>query len=115
VIAVVIAAGVALVAVRISLHRAPLITILGIGLLGLAFHTGALRLPTAVVAPITRAHVALLSWQQRASATLACAVTASGTVQGKTSPATERVARGCGLADPAGDPPAPVSGSAPSG
>jgi hypothetical protein len=114
VIAVVIAAGVALVAVRIFLHRAPLITILGIGLLGLALHSGALRLPTAVVAPITRIHVALLSWQQRASATLACDVASSDTVQGMTSPATERVARGCGLADPAGDSPAPASGPAPS-
>jgi hypothetical protein len=70
---VVIAGVVAVVAICLSVRRAPLTTILGVGLSGFAVHAGVLALPPAVVGPVTRAGLTLQSWQQRQSGNLACA------------------------------------------
>ena len=96
--AVLIGGVAALVAIRLALRRAPLTTMLGIGVLGLALHGGVIRLPAAIVAPVTRAHLALQGWQRRQAGDLACQVAATSTLLGTGGSAADRVARGCGLA-----------------
>jgi hypothetical protein len=86
------------VAIRLALRRAPLTTMLGIGVLGLALHAGVIRLPAAIVAPVTRAHLALQGWERRQAGDLACQVAATSTLLGTGGSVADRVARGCGLA-----------------
>jgi hypothetical protein len=55
-----------------GLRRAPLTTMLSVGLLGCAFQAGVLRLPPVITGPVTHADTALHGWQQRQSAALGC-------------------------------------------
>ena len=70
----IIAAVLALGALGAGLRRAPLITLLCVGLLGFGLHTGALALPAAITTPVAHADAALHAWQQRQSAALACEI-----------------------------------------
>jgi hypothetical protein len=63
-----------LAALGVGLRRAPLITLLCIGLIGFGLHTGALALPAAVTTPVAHANATLHAWQQRQSAALACQI-----------------------------------------
>jgi hypothetical protein len=70
----IVAALLGLAALGVCVRRAPLITLLCVGLLGFGLHTGALALPAAITTPYARADAALHLWQQRQSAALACQI-----------------------------------------
>jgi hypothetical protein len=78
----IIASLVVLGALYAGLRRAPLMTVLTVGLIGCAFQFHALRLPSVITAPITRADAALQSWQQRQSVGLGCEISRSNELIG---------------------------------
>lgn len=66
-----------LAAIRASLRRAPVITTITAGLLILGVQSGVLRLPSVIVAPLSRTEAALHAWQRQQSLTIGCAVAQS--------------------------------------
>jgi hypothetical protein len=61
-------------ALLVGLRRAPVMTLLSLGLLGLGLHTGVVSMPAAITTPFARADADVHAWQQRQSAALACHV-----------------------------------------
>jgi hypothetical protein len=100
VIIVVLGALVAFVTLRLALRRAPLPTMLGIGLLGLGFHTGVIALPAAVTAPVDRADARLKDWQQRQSTQLGCDIVQTNELLGSEGPRFFDGGAACPSVDP---------------
>jgi len=74
VLIVALAGLLAFLALRLALRRAPLPTLVVLGLIGLGLHTGALALPPAVTAPVTRADAQLKAWQRRQATRMSCEI-----------------------------------------
>jgi hypothetical protein len=91
----IIASLVTLGALCACLRRAPLLTVLCVGLLGWAVQTQALRLPHVITGPITHAQTALQGWQQRQSAALGCEITLTNAL---IAPGESQIGRAGGLA-----------------
>jgi len=72
---------VVLVILRAGLRRIPLLTLLCVGLLGFALHTGALSLPAAIRTPVAHLSSAVRAWQKRQIAALSCEVAQSSAIQ----------------------------------
>ena len=87
------------------LRRAPVTTLCAIGLLGVAFHTGILRLPSALTGPVVRADAALRRWQQRQTAALACDIAANNALAGSEDVHGVTVDQACGGAGQTADLP----------
>lgn len=71
-----------LLVLRALLRRAPVATLCAIGLLGVAFHAGVLRIPSAATGPVVRADARLHRWQRRQAAALACDIAADHALAG---------------------------------
>ena len=82
--------------VRAGLRRAPLVTLLCIGLLGFTVNSGALALPAAVTTPM--AHIAgdVRAWQHRQSDALSCAAAEANALRNEDQASLERAGRLCG-------------------
>ena len=92
---VVIAALLASAALLACLRRAPLITLLSVGLLGFGLHIGVLSLPVAIRTPLARADADVRAWQQRQSAALACDVARAHALMGEDESEIDRADRLC--------------------
>jgi predicted MFS family arabinose efflux permease len=77
------------------LRRAPLITLLCVGLLGFGVHAGVLNLPAAITTPLARANADVHAWQQRQSAALACEVAQTHALMGEDEREMDRATRVC--------------------
>jgi hypothetical protein len=91
----VIAALLASAALLACLRRAPLITLLCVGLLGFSFHTGALSLPAAITTRLARANADVHAWQQQQSAALACEMAQTHALMGEDEREMDRANRLC--------------------
>src|SRR5450755_3465299 len=79
----VIAALLASAALLACLRRAPLITLLSVGVLGLGVHAGVLNLPAAITTPLERANADVRAWQRQQTAALACDVARTHALMGE--------------------------------
>ncbi len=86
----------AFVLVRAGLCRAPLMTLLCIGLLGFTVHSGALALPAAVTTPVAHLAGDVRAWQHRQSDALSCAAAEAGALRNEDQASLERAGRLCG-------------------
>jgi hypothetical protein len=83
VIILVIAALLTLAALLACLRRAPVITLLSAGVLGLGVHAGVLNLPAAITTPLARANADVHAWQRQQTAALACDVARTHALMGE--------------------------------
>jgi Zn-dependent membrane protease YugP len=91
---------VVVVLLRTGLHRAPMLTLLCIGLFGLAVHTGILTLPAAITTPVHHISSSVRSWQQSESDALVCEAAQASALRAMDNASLERAQNACTTTGP---------------
>lgn len=85
----------AFVILRACLRRAPLPTLMCLGLLGFGLHTGILVLPSSITTPVARLSSDVRAWQHKEAAALTCEAAQASAVRSEDPAAFDRASEAC--------------------
>jgi hypothetical protein len=87
---------VALIVLRAGLRRAPLLTLVCLGIVGFGLHSGVIALPSAVTRPVAHLSSDVRTWQRTQAARLACEADEASALRSEDPAALDRVWQSCG-------------------